>query len=126
MLAVVDNKPQQLNLRTALTCFLDHRREVVIRRTRFDLEKAQARAHIVEGLLKALDIIDEIVSLIRGSETPQEAKSGLGEPLRIHGKFRRRAFSTCACSASPASNATSCSKNSRELQKLIALPDLHP
>ncbi len=77
MLAVVDNKPQQLNLRTALTCFLDHRREVVIRRTRFDLEKAQARAHIVEGLLKALDIIDEIVSLIRGSETPQEAKSGL-------------------------------------------------
>ena len=77
MLAVVDNKPQQLNLRTALTCFLDHRREVVIRRTRFDLEKAQARAHIVEGLLKALDIIDEIVSLIRGSETPQEAKAGL-------------------------------------------------
>ena len=51
MLAVVDNKPQQLNLRTALTCFLDHRREVVIRRTRFDLEKAQARAHLVEGLL---------------------------------------------------------------------------
>ena len=79
MLAVVDNKPQQLNLRTALTCFLDHRREVVIRRTRFDLEKAQARAHIVEGLLKALDIIDEIVTLIRASETPQEAKAGLVE-----------------------------------------------
>ncbi|WP_273524727.1 DNA gyrase subunit A [Mailhella massiliensis] len=79
MLAVVDNKPQQLNLRTALTCFLDHRREVVIRRTRFDLEKAQARAHIVEGLLKALDVIDEIVALIRASETPQEAKAGLVE-----------------------------------------------
>lgn len=79
MLAVVDNKPQQLNLRTALTCFLDHRREVVIRRTRFDLEKAQARAHIVEGLLKALDVIDEIVALIRASETPQEAKAGLME-----------------------------------------------
>jgi len=79
MLAVVDNKPQQLNLRTALTCFLDHRREVVIRRTRFDLDKAQARAHIVEGLLKALDIIDEIVALIRASETPQEAKAGLVE-----------------------------------------------
>ena len=79
MLAVVDNKPQQLNLRSALSCFLDHRREVVIRRTRFDLDKAQARAHIVEGLLKALDIIDEIVSLIRSSETPLEAKSGLME-----------------------------------------------
>ena len=79
MLAVVDNKPQQLNLRSALSCFLDHRREVVIRRTRFDLDKAQARAHIVEGLLKALDIIDEIVSLIRASETPLEAKNGLME-----------------------------------------------
>jgi len=77
MLAVVDNKPQQLNLRSALVCFLDHRREVVIRRTRFDLDKAQARAHIVEGLLKALDIIDEIVALIRASATPQEAKTGL-------------------------------------------------
>ncbi|MCQ2444018.1 MAG: DNA gyrase subunit A [Mailhella sp.] len=77
MLAVVDNKPQQLNLRSALTCFLDHRREVVIRRTRFDLDKAQARKHIVEGLLKALDIIDQIVALIRASETPAEAKAGL-------------------------------------------------
>ncbi|WP_298065662.1 DNA gyrase subunit A [uncultured Mailhella sp.] len=79
MLAVVDNKPQQLNLRSALSCFLDHRREVVIRRTRFDLDKAQARAHIVAGLLKALDIIDEIVSLIRASQTPQDAKNGLME-----------------------------------------------
>ncbi|MBR4423635.1 MAG: DNA gyrase subunit A [Mailhella sp.] len=77
MLAVVDNKPQQLNLRTALGCFLDHRREVVIRRTRFDLEKAQFRSHILEGLLKALDIIDEIIDLIRSSETPPIAKKGL-------------------------------------------------
>jgi DNA gyrase subunit A len=77
MLAVVDNKPQQLNLRTALGCFLDHRREVVIRRTRFDLEKAQFRSHILEGLLKALDIIDEIIELIRSSETPPIAKKGL-------------------------------------------------
>lgn len=79
MLAVVDNKPQQLNLRSALSCFLDYRREVVIRRTRFDLDKAQARSHIVEGLLKALDIIDEIVALIRASETPQDARTGLME-----------------------------------------------
>lgn len=79
MLAVVDNKPQLLNLKSALTCFLEHRREVVIRRTRFDLDKAEARAHIVEGLLKALDIIDEIVALIKGSTTPAEAKTGLME-----------------------------------------------
>ncbi len=79
MLAVVDNKPQLLNLRTALSCFLDHRREVVIRRTRFDLEKAQFRSHILEGLLKALDIIDQIIELIRGSANPPEAKKGLME-----------------------------------------------
>ena len=79
MLAVVDNKPQLLNLKSAWTCFLEHRREVVIRRTRFDLDKAEARAHIVEGLLKALDVIDEIVALIKASATPAEAKSGLME-----------------------------------------------
>ncbi len=76
-LAVVDNRPQLLSLKAALVCFLDHRREVVIRRTRFDLEKAEARAHIVEGLLKALDIIDEVVALIRASSTPAVAKEGL-------------------------------------------------
>ncbi len=79
MLAVVDNKPQLLNLKSALTCFLEHRREVVIRRTRFDLNKAEVRAHIVEGLLKALDVIDEIVALIKASATPAEAKTGLME-----------------------------------------------
>lgn len=79
MLAVVDNRPVLLNLKSALTYFLDHRREVVVRRTRFDLEKAQARAHILEGLLKALDFIDAVVSLIRSSATPQEAKERLME-----------------------------------------------
>ncbi len=79
MLAVVDNRPQTLTLKSALTCFLDHRREVVIRRTRFDLDKAEARAHIVEGLVKALDIIDEIVALIKASATPADARAGLVE-----------------------------------------------
>lgn len=77
MLAVADNRPVLLNLKTALTCFLDHRREVVIRRTRFDLEKAQARAHIIEGLRVAIDNIDRVVALIRASASPDEAKSGL-------------------------------------------------
>lgn len=77
MLAVADNRPVLLNLRTALGCFVDHRREVVIRRTRFDLSKARARAHILEGLRIALDHIDEVVALIRASDTPETARTGL-------------------------------------------------
>jgi DNA gyrase subunit A len=77
MLAVVDNRPQLLNLKTALRYFVDHRREVVIRRTRFDLEKAQARVHTIEGLLKAIDNIDAVVVLIRASANPDEARVGL-------------------------------------------------
>ncbi len=77
MLAVVDNRPQLLNLKTALRCFIEHRRDVVIRRTRFDLKKAEARAHILEGLRIALDNIDEIVALIRASATPEEARTRL-------------------------------------------------
>ena len=77
MLAVVGNRPQLLNVKSALSCFLEHRREVVIRRTRFDLKKSEARAHILEGLRIALDNIDEVVRLIRQSKTPQEAKEKL-------------------------------------------------
>ncbi|MBQ9453786.1 MAG: DNA gyrase subunit A [Desulfovibrio sp.] len=77
MLAVVDNRPQLLNLKTALMCFVDHRREVVIRRTRYDLEKAEARAHILEGLRIAIDNIDEVVRLIRASASPDEARTSL-------------------------------------------------
>ena len=77
MLAVLNNRPILFNLKTALVCFLDHRREVIIRRSRYDLNKAEARAHIVEGLLKALDIIDQIVALIKASASPAEAKVGL-------------------------------------------------
>jgi DNA gyrase subunit A len=77
MLAVADNRPVLLNLKSALTHFLEHRREVIIRRTRFDLDKAKARLHIVDGLLEALDHIDAIVSLIRASATPAEARDAL-------------------------------------------------
>ncbi len=77
MLAVVGNRPQTLSLKSALLHFLDHRREVIIRRTRYDLRKAEARAHILEGLRIALDNIDEVVRIIRASKTPQDAKEGL-------------------------------------------------
>ena len=76
-LAIVDNQPQVLNLKQMLVYFLDHRKTVVIRRVRFDLRKAEARAHILEGLLKALDLIDAIIAAIRASRTAEEAKEAL-------------------------------------------------
>ncbi|ARC83309.1 DNA gyrase, A subunit [Clostridium argentinense CDC 2741] len=77
MLALVDGQPQVLNLKQILVHYLEHQKMVVRRRTEFDLDKAQARAHILEGLKIALDHIDEVISLIRSSKTGQEAKEGL-------------------------------------------------
>jgi DNA gyrase subunit A len=79
MLAIVDNQPRVLNLKQILLHFLNHRKTVVIRRVRFDLNKAEQRAHILEGLLKALDHIDEIITLIRSSQTPEDARIGMME-----------------------------------------------
>ena len=73
-IALVKGKPKLLNLKDMIECFVDHRHEVVERRTRFELAKAEERMHIVEGLLKALDFIDEIISIIRNSETIAQAK----------------------------------------------------
>lgn len=83
MLALVNGQPQVLGLKSILVYFLQHRRDVVFRRTRFELRKAQERAHILEGLKIALDHLDEIIALIRGSKSPDEAKKGLmsGYPL---------------------------------------------
>ncbi|HKK91753.1 MAG TPA: DNA gyrase subunit A, partial [Desulfobacteraceae bacterium] len=76
-LAVVNNRPQLLNLKEILEYFIEHRREVIKRRTLFDLKKAEERAHILEGLKTALDNLDAVVALIRGSNSPDEAKQGL-------------------------------------------------
>ena len=73
-IALVKGKPQLLNLKDMIECFVNHRHEVVERRTRFELAKAEERMHIVEGLLKALDFIDEIINIIRNSETIAQAK----------------------------------------------------
>lgn len=83
MMAVVGNRPMLLNLKQILAYFLEHRREVIIRRTRFDLDKSEARAHILEGLKIALDNIDEVVALIRGSKNALEAKTGLMERFSL-------------------------------------------
>ncbi len=77
MVALVDSRPVQLNLKQMLCKFLDHRREIVTRRTKFELKKAEHRCHILEGLKIALDNIDEVVKLIRASKDPGEAKEGL-------------------------------------------------
>ena len=76
-LAIVNGQPKELSLIDTLNIFIEHRRDVVIRRTRFELRKAEARAHILEGLKRALDNLDAVISLIRKSKTTQEAREGL-------------------------------------------------
>jgi len=75
--ALVNGRPRTLNLKQLIKYFVKHRHEVVVRRTKFDLEKAQKRAHILEGLLKALDVIDQIINIIRSSKNVEEAKNEL-------------------------------------------------
>jgi DNA gyrase subunit A len=77
MLALVNNRPEILNLKQILHHFLEHRREVVVRRTAFELRKAEERAHILEGLKIALDNLDAVITLIRRSQSPDEARAGL-------------------------------------------------
>ncbi len=83
MLALVDNQPKVLNLVDMLKYYLLHQEDVVRRRTKFDLNKAEERAHILQGLLIALDHIDEVISIIRGSKNTQEAKERLKERFAL-------------------------------------------
>ncbi len=76
-IALVHGRPQLLNLKDLISNFVLHREDVVTRRTQFEMDEAMKRAHILEGLLKAIDIIDEIVALIRASKTPEDARQGL-------------------------------------------------
>ena len=86
MLALVNNEPQVLNLKQILSNYIEFQKEVVTRRTVFELEKAQARAHILEGLRIALDNIDEVISIIRGSKTGEIAKNTLIERFGLSEK----------------------------------------
>jgi len=76
-LAIVNNRPEMLNFKEILEYFILHRKEIIIRRTRYDLNKAEARAHILEGLKVALDNLDDVVALIRQARSPAEAKDAL-------------------------------------------------
>lgn len=75
--ALVNGRPRTLNLKDLIKYFVRHRHDVIVRRTKFDLEKARKRAHILEGLLKALDVIDQIISIIRSSKSVEDAKNEL-------------------------------------------------
>jgi DNA gyrase subunit A len=77
MLAIHDNKPKIFNIKDLLTAYISHRQEVIVRRTKYDLRKAEERAHLLEGLKIALDNIDEVIRIIRASQNGQEAKAGL-------------------------------------------------
>jgi DNA gyrase subunit A len=90
LLAIVHNRPRILSLREMIDCFVEHRAEVVTRRTNFELKKALARAHILEGLKIALDWLDAVIELIRSSKTPPEAKQGLMEGTFADAEFLAR------------------------------------
>ena len=83
MLALVNNEPKTLNLKEMLTYYIRHQEDVVTRRTKYELNKAEERAHILQGLLIALDNIDEVIRIIRGSENTQAAKAGLIERFAL-------------------------------------------
>jgi DNA gyrase subunit A len=79
MVALVDGVPRTLSLREVIHAYVDHQRDVIVRRTKHELRRAEERAHILEGLLIALDNLDEVIALIRGSADPEEARGGLVE-----------------------------------------------
>jgi DNA gyrase subunit A len=97
-LAIVNNRPAVLNLKQMLQHFIDHRREVIVRRTQFDLARAEERAHILEGLKIALDHLDEMVALIRQARTPDEARQAMRLRFRLSEVWPPPS-SRCACSA---------------------------
>ena len=82
-IALVNGRPMMLNLKDLIRHFVDHRHEVVIRRTKFDLAEAEKRAHILEGLLIALDHLDEVIKLIRASNSPEDARVGLMDSFSL-------------------------------------------
>jgi DNA gyrase subunit A len=83
MLAIVDGRPQVLNLKTLLQLYIDHRRDVVTRRTRYELERARERAHILEGLLKVLDDLDETIRIIRAAQDEKAAQTALEQRFEL-------------------------------------------
>ncbi|MGO9498952.1 MAG: DNA gyrase subunit A [Solirubrobacteraceae bacterium] len=83
VVALVDNVPRTLSLREVIGHYVDHQREIIVRRTKYELRRAEERAHVLEGLLIALANLDEVIALIRGSQTPEVARNGLVERFEL-------------------------------------------
>ena len=99
MLAIENGQPRVFNLKEILQSFIDFRKQVVIRRTSFDLAQARERAHILEGLIIALNSIDEVIAVIKDSQVPRKPPRPFVQPLRADARSRPRPFWRCASSA---------------------------
>ena len=83
MVAIVGGKPKLLSLKELISSYIDYQKQVVTRRTEYELKQAKARAHVLEGLMIALDNLDEVIALIRASKSPKEARIGLMERFAL-------------------------------------------
>lgn len=119
MLSIVGGQPRVLNIKEMLHLFIEHRKEVVIRRTTYELRKAQERAHILEGLKIALDHLDEVIALIRRSKSPQEAKDGLIKKYKMT-DIQAQAILDMRLQRLTAIERNKIIEEYEELQKLIA------
>jgi len=117
-IALVKGRPMLLNLKGIITHFVEHRQEVVTRRTQFDLEQAQKRAHIILGLLIALDNIDEVIAIIRAAKTVEDARAGLMERFALS-DLQARAIVDMRLRALVGLERENLRKEYEELQKLI-------
>jgi len=104
LLALVDNVPRVLDLKAIISHYIAHRKEVIVRRTRFELKKAEERAHILQGLKIALDNIDEVIKIIRASKDPRKPANASSSGSHYQ-RYRQRRYSTCASSVLPASKS---------------------
>lgn len=98
MVAIVGGKPKLLSLKELISSYIDYQKQVVTRRTEYELKQAKARAHVLEGLMIALDNLDEVIALIRASKSPKEARIGLMERFALS-EIRLRQSWICVCSA---------------------------
>ncbi|MDH6533443.1 DNA gyrase subunit A [Parabacteroides sp. 52] len=118
-IALVNGRPRQLNLKDQIGAFVDHRQDVVLRRTRFDLKKAEERAHILEGLIIASDNIDEVIAIIRSSKSPQEAIERLIERFSLS-EIQSRAIVEMRLRQLTGLEQTKLRAEFEEIEKLIA------
>src|SRR3712207_2657693 len=114
-LAIVNGQPRVLNLKEMLEAFVDFRREVVRRRTEYELKKARARAHILEGLNKALDALDFIIALIRNARSVDEAKQWLTGEMKTMNEIKDRKSTRLNSSHANISYAVFCLKKKKKI-----------